>query len=240
MELDWAAVLFTAERNHLAPALDAFFREVVSSDWIEMLRAIDAVRGTRRVATTPPGHSRGQAAPPVNNPGAAPNGNRRYNVTDPQMCLRMLTDDDLPRGVRGKIKRALPEEARGLGMELRKFRNDLHHNEELPNDDILRALDSCERLLRALKSESAEIVRLERLRLGREVYLPEQFKPSTTAALQNVSSLDEPARSKAGLSNAAATTPPPIAKPNGSPTRTYVDSRKIDPDTGEVIYIGNP
>ncbi|MFE0751508.1 Swt1 family HEPN domain-containing protein [Gordonia sp. NPDC058843] len=167
VEFSWPAVLFSCERDYLAPALDEFFVRTVGAAWNEILRDVDA----RRTARRPRAGRSGEVSPAAELFVRGAEAGKRYNTRDPQVCLRMLTDDDIPRNVRAQIRRALPEEARGLGVELRKFRNDLHHNELMTDEEILRALDSCERLLLALdKTDAVAAVRAERYRLGKIIY----------------------------------------------------------------------
>ncbi|WP_159441865.1 translation initiation factor IF-2 N-terminal domain-containing protein [Williamsia sterculiae] len=148
---EWEAVLFAVERTMLAPGIDSFLTTVVGYDWIDLLADLDRKAAERRLATRPS------------------NNSRQYNRRDVQDGLRLLTHDRLPASARNALRKALPSKAQGLAFELRAYRNDLHHNNELPLEEIYRALDTSERLLLAMNQDGFALkVKAHRLALIQE------------------------------------------------------------------------
>lgn len=94
--------------------------------------------------------------------GGAPRGFTKHDV---QVQLRALTEKG--REFSDLLSRA----QQGFASELRETRNQWAHNEPFSSEDASRALDTIERLLRAVAAaDSAEDVRKLRLDLQRTVY----------------------------------------------------------------------
>jgi predicted AAA+ superfamily ATPase len=134
----------------LAPELDSFIQRAVESelpkgeDWTYVVETRD--------------QGRGRGAP------------RTYSRTDPQLQLRMLAEN-----VTGQFKtgwypfdRLLSRSHKAMATELADCRNKWAHNDPFNTDDATRALDTAERLLKAINSpDAADKVQKIRLDLRR-------------------------------------------------------------------------
>lgn len=115
----------------IAPALDSFIASVVGSElggassWTALVEAKDAKNGT---------------------------AGKEYSTTDPQVQLRMLTEN-IPHQVRPgwfPFDGQLSPLHKAYAGELRDVRNKWAHNGSFSDDDAYRALDTAERLLAAI------------------------------------------------------------------------------------------
>lgn len=120
----------------LAPALDEFIATVLAGDlpagasWTSLVAAKDAGNGIT---------------------------GKKYSATDPQVQLRMLTEN-IPHQVKPgwyPFDSHLSKVARSYASELRDTRNDWAHGDSFSDDDAYRALDTAERLLKAIAKGSA-------------------------------------------------------------------------------------
>ena len=134
----------------LAPELDSFIQRAVESelpkgeDWTYIVETRDQDR------------NRG--------------GTRTYSRTDPQLQLRMLSENITGQYKQGwyPFDRLLSRSQKALAAELAEVRNDWAHNESFNTDDATRALDTAERLLKAINSaDAADKVQKIRLDLRR-------------------------------------------------------------------------
>lgn len=134
--------------------LDEFLTRVLAPElngvpWVDLLRTVDKARG---------------------------NAKGKYEPTDPQCSLRLLTEN-----VTGRIKTgwfplnsAVGHGQQALASELRDTRNSWAHamSQGFTNDDAYRALDSMSRLLRAcgqpVQADEVDIHRREVQRLAAE------------------------------------------------------------------------
>lgn len=121
----------------LAPELDSFIQEAVQ---VELPNGED---WTYIVETRDQGRSRG-----------AP---RTYSHTDPQLQLRMLSETITGQYKTGwyPFDRLLSRSHKAMAAELADYRNKWAHNDPFNTDDATRALDSAERLLKAINSAAA-------------------------------------------------------------------------------------
>ncbi|NDJ91717.1 Swt1 family HEPN domain-containing protein, partial [Mycolicibacter kumamotonensis] len=95
---------------------------------------------------------------------------RKYNAVDPQNSLRMLTENVTSRAVPGwyPFNDLLSRAEQSLASELRDTRNREAHHEPFSADDAYRALDTTERMLRAIGAvEAADEVKNSRIDLRR-------------------------------------------------------------------------
>ena len=132
----------------MGPALDEFLTKVFASDipadkdWTIFLAAKDSTKG----------------------------GGKPYSRTDPQNGLRMLTEN-IPNSVRKgwyPFNDHLSRTEQSWATELRDYRNKWAHNDSFNADDAYRALDTAERILRALGAPvQAEEVKRSRVDLMR-------------------------------------------------------------------------
>ena len=106
---------------------------------------------------------------------------RRLEKTDPQVQLRAITEYGR------EFSRELSRGQQSLASELRDTRNEWAHGGVFSSDDTSRALDTIERLLRAVNSmDSANDVRKLREDLQRAVYedrTRKRSKPTNTASI---------------------------------------------------------
>lgn len=133
----------------LSPALDAFISGVVGSsltadtDWSDLIKLKDIKHGKEL---------------------------RSYSTSDPQMQLRMLTEN-----ITGQVKQGwypfrdyLGRVQESYASELREARNKWAHGEKFTDDDAYRTLDTAERLLQAIGAgDAADQVAAIRLNLRR-------------------------------------------------------------------------
>ena len=135
----------------VAESLDPFIESVVSKhlpdghDWTTLLRLRD--------------EEAGQVG-------------KEYARTDPQVQLKMINGRFGTLGFLfdGPLSRA----ERNFASELATVRNDWAHNKPLGADDTYRALDTAERLLRAVGAvKQADVVRKSRLDVQRSTYAEE-------------------------------------------------------------------
>lgn len=130
----------------LAPALDTFIQRVVEpelpsgEDWTYVAEIRDQTRG------------RG--------------GAKTYSRSDPQLQFRMLCAN-----ITSQFKsqwypfdKYLSRSQKALAMELAEVRNAWAHNNSFTNDDASRALDTAERLLRAINA-GAEADKVQKIRV---------------------------------------------------------------------------
>src|SRR5680860_1518391 len=113
--------------------------------------------------------------------GAKFGNERAYSKTDPQLLLKVLTEEW--RIFKDRLSR--PEQA--MASELREARNRWAHNDGFNADDTYRALDSMERLLIAAgAAEQADGVRRLRVDHQRAQYESETRKAVKAAAVASV------------------------------------------------------
>ena len=82
---------------------------------------------------------------------------KKYSATDPQLQLRMLTEN-IPHQIKPgwyPFDKQLSKVARSYASELRDTRNDWAHGDSFSDDDAYRALDTAERLLKAIAKGDA-------------------------------------------------------------------------------------
>lgn len=82
---------------------------------------------------------------------------REYHRLDPQVQLRMLTEN-IPHNLKAgwyPFDDAIGRVGQGYSKELREARNDWAHNQSFSDDDAYRCLDTAERLLAAIGAPSA-------------------------------------------------------------------------------------
>lgn len=95
---------------------------------------------------------------------------KEYHALDPQVQLRMLTEN-IPHHLKAgwyPFDDAIGRVGQGYAKELREFRNDWAHNKSFSDDDALRCLDTGERLLVAIGApDAADQVKAIRLDLRR-------------------------------------------------------------------------
>src|ERR1035438_1323371 len=95
---------------------------------------------------------------------------KEYHALDPQVQLRMLTEN-IPHSLKAgwyPFDDAIGRVGQGYCKELREARNDWAHNKSFSDDDAYRALDTAERLLAAIGAPSvADEVKSIRLGLRR-------------------------------------------------------------------------
>jgi hypothetical protein len=95
---------------------------------------------------------------------------KEYDALDPQVQLRMLTEN-IPHNLNPgwyPFDDAIGRVGQGYSKELREARNDWAHNKSFPDDDAYRCLDTAERLLVAIGATStADEVKAIRLDLRR-------------------------------------------------------------------------
>src|ERR1700742_1064720 len=119
----------------LAPPLDAFIGEAVAevlndgASWTSLVELKDQQKGIT---------------------------SKTYSATDPQLQLRMLTEN-IPHHLRKgwyPFDDAIGRVGQGYTKELREYRNDWAHNASFSDDDAYRCLDTAERLLGAIGAPS--------------------------------------------------------------------------------------
>src|SRR6204780_577184 len=95
---------------------------------------------------------------------------KEYNHLDPQVQLRMLTEN-IPHNLKAgwyPFDDAIGRVGQGYSKELREARNDWAHNKSFSDDDAYRCLDTAERLLGAIGAPAvADEVKAIRLGLRR-------------------------------------------------------------------------
>jgi hypothetical protein len=134
----------------LAPELDSFIQRAVESelpageDWTYIVEIRD--QGRNRT------------------------GPRTYSRTDPQLQLRMLCENITSQYKQGwyPYDGLLSRSHKAMASELADVRNKWAHNDSFNTDDATRALDTAERLLKAINSaDAADRVQKIRLELRR-------------------------------------------------------------------------
>ncbi|MBI2692601.1 MAG: ATP-binding protein [Solirubrobacterales bacterium] len=118
----------------LAPALDEFIAGAVStvlvgdSTWPKLVQAVDMEKG----------HA----------------GERTYSSLDPQLQLRVITEQIPARLKKGwyPFTAALGRTGVGYAQELREARNEWAHNASFTDDDTMRTLDTAERLAKMVSA----------------------------------------------------------------------------------------
>jgi predicted AAA+ superfamily ATPase len=133
----------------LAPALDDFIARSVSpqlpegTSWTRLVEMKDTKKGVE---------------------------GKEYHALDPQLQLRMLTEN-IPHSLKAgwyPFDDAIGRVGQGYCKELREARNDWAHNKSFSDDDAYRCLDTAERLLAAIGTPSvADEVKAIRLGLRR-------------------------------------------------------------------------
>ncbi|WP_246200745.1 Swt1 family HEPN domain-containing protein [Agromyces allii] len=106
---------------------------------------------------------------------------KEYSPTDPQTQLRVITEPlgSLKYAFNGALSRA----EQNLASELRGVRDAWAHRKPFSADDAYRALDSVERLLRAIgAAKSADAVRKARLDVQRAAYADETRRDTRAQA----------------------------------------------------------
>jgi hypothetical protein len=97
-------------------------------------------------------------------------GGKDYHELDPQVQLRMLTEN-IPNSIKHgwyPFDDAIGRVGQGYSKELREARNDWAHNKSFSDDDAYRSLDTAERLLASIGAPSvADEVKAIRLGLRR-------------------------------------------------------------------------
>ena len=133
-------------------------------DWTVLLAAKDAVNGS-----------------PV----------REYEASDPQNQLRVLTERLGDLGY--PFGQALSRGEQNLAGELREVRNTWAHRKPFSQDDAYRALDTMERLLRAVGAVGeADQVKAVRLDLQRGAYEQETRRATRAAAYPDTADAEVP------------------------------------------------
>ncbi len=130
----------------LAPVLDEFIAQSLGSglaagqSWPDLVAAKDEAKGIT---------------------------GKKYNARDPQVQLRMITENVPNQVKRGwyPFRDALGHVGQGFAKELREYRNAHTHNESFTDDDAYRCLDTCERLL-ALVGSADVADEVKSIRLG--------------------------------------------------------------------------
>lgn len=117
---------------------------------------------------------------------------KEYSPTDPQAQLRVITE---PLGsLRYAFSGVLSRAEQNLASELRTVRDAWAHRKPFSADDAYRALDSVERLLRAIgAAKSADAVRKARVEVQRAAYAEETRRDSRAQAdMPGLASADLP------------------------------------------------
>lgn len=106
---------------------------------------------------------------------------KQYSRTDPQVQLRVVTE---PLGSLGyAFNGVLSRGEQNLASELRGVRDNWAHRKPFGSDDTYRALDTVERLLRAIgAAEPADEVRKSRLDVQRATYAEETRRDTRAAS----------------------------------------------------------
>jgi len=102
--------------------------------------------------------------------GKGASGDKKYNPVDPQNGLRMLTENITSRAIPGwyPFGDLLSRAEQSLASEMREVRDREAHHEPFSADDAYRALDTAERLLRAIGApDAADEVKRSRIDLRR-------------------------------------------------------------------------
>jgi predicted AAA+ superfamily ATPase len=102
--------------------------------------------------------------------GKGASASKKYNPVDPQNGLRMLTESITSRAIPGwyPFGELLSRAEQSLASELRDVRDREAHHEPFSADDAYRALDTAERLLRAIGApDAADEVKRSRVDLRR-------------------------------------------------------------------------
>ncbi|MXP22977.1 DUF499 domain-containing protein [Gordonia sp. HNM0687] len=136
----------------LGPALDRFITSVLEPEmpnghtWIQLMQLRDQSRGS------------------------GSSNNRHYDPNDPSDGLRMIIDN-IPNTVRRgwyPFDDRLSRTQKSYATELRDYRHDFAHMKPFDNEEAQRALDTCERFLKAIGApKEADEVRRLRLDLRR-------------------------------------------------------------------------
>lgn len=115
---------------------------------------------------------------------------KQYLATDPQVQLRVLTE---PLGaLRYPFNDALSRAEQNLASEVRSVRDAWAHRRPFTPDDAYRALDTMERLLRAIgAAPAADTVKRERLDVQRSAYAEETRRDTrASSGMPGLSSTD--------------------------------------------------
>lgn len=130
-----------------APIFDAFLQETLAVNlpdgaaWTILVAARDEQRGIK---------------------------GKEYLQTDPQVQLRMLTEN-IPHQLKPgwyPFDGLLSQVHKSYASELRKYRDDFAHNKPFTDDDAYRALDTCERLLSAVSGGAQAASEIAAIRLN--------------------------------------------------------------------------
>ncbi|MFF0239109.1 Swt1 family HEPN domain-containing protein [Rhodococcus pyridinivorans] len=116
---------------------------------------------------------------------------KKYNPVDPQNGLRMLTENITGKAIPGwfPFNEKLSRAEQSLASELRDVRDREAHHEPFSADDAYRALDTAERLLRAIGApDAADEVKRSRIDLRRVSSEQEDRKVVRTAGAAEVGS----------------------------------------------------
>lgn len=118
---------------------------------------------------------------------------KQYSPTDAQVQLRTLTEN-LP-GVGYAFNASLSRGQQNLASELRGVRDNWAHLQSFSPDDTYRALDTGERLLKAIgAAKSADALRAARLDVQRSAYADETKRDARSrASMPGLQSADLPA-----------------------------------------------
>lgn len=114
---------------------------------------------------------------------------KEYSPNDPQVQLRVITEPlgSLKYAFNGELSRA----EQNLASELRAVRDSWAHRKPFSSDDTYRALDTTERLLRAIgAAKSADVVRKAKNDVQRSTYAEEARRD--TRALADMPGLASP------------------------------------------------
>ena len=117
---------------------------------------------------------------------------KEYSATDPQVQLRVLTE---PLGaLRYPFNDALSRAEQNLASEVRSVRDAWAHRKPFTPDDAYRALDTMERLLRAIgAAPAADTVKRARLDVQRSAYAEETRRDTrASSGMPGLSSTDVP------------------------------------------------
>lgn len=106
---------------------------------------------------------------------------KEYSRTDPQAQLRVITE---PLGaLKYVFNDALSRAEQNLASEVRAVRDSWAHRKPFSSDDAYRALDTMERLLRAIgAAPAAEQIRRSRLDVQRSAYADETRRDTRTSS----------------------------------------------------------
>jgi hypothetical protein len=153
----------------VAAELDPFITRVVEphlpagvDDWTVLIREKDRIAGRERL---------------------------EYSRTDPQVQLRTMNERFGSLGF--LFNGVLSRTEQNFASELVGIRNEFAHNKPFGADDTYRALDTCERLLRAIGAvKSADAMRKARLDVQRSTYAEETRRDVRSAQMPGLASAE--------------------------------------------------